>query len=70
MLEEAWGIGEVPPALKARIARDRAALALLEGKLEEAEEWYGRAAAIAPEEAPSGLPAEALRATRPRKSSP
>lgn len=70
LLETAWAVDRAPPALKARIARDRAALAILEGDLSAAESWYRRADEVSPEESSPGPPFEALRTTQPRERPP
>lgn len=48
-LEEAWNTNGAPKDIRARAARDLGALAIFDGRLDEAEKWYRRAATLKPE---------------------
>lgn len=50
-LEEAWEINGAPKDIRARAARDLGALEIFDGRLDAAEKWYRRAAALKPENA-------------------
>lgn len=64
LLDEAWTVPETTASLRARIARDRAALEVLDGDLRAAESWYAEALTADPEDPLSRQRLKILRETR------
>ncbi|MBE0617170.1 MAG: hypothetical protein IH608_04495, partial [Proteobacteria bacterium] len=65
LLEQAWETEGLPDTLRARIARDRGAVEVLAGEAGAAQDWYGRARELAPNEPDGRL--EALQRSGPRE---